>query len=183
MKDEHNAPVPIIATPSRRRLAMGVLLALAAAGGVVRYNAPDPSTLRDIGTLLLVLWLPAVGNLVAYLLSKLPRRPSAPVAFAPGATFSPQLHARIEPVALPAGWIGKLDPTERRCTAVVGHRGFTVRSDSPVSQWLVEARPALALQCLVPSAALRELVPGAVFHLSVGPTVIARGLVDQGAAT
>jgi len=46
---------------------MAVMLVLAAAGGVIREMAPNPSVLRDIGTLMLVLWLPAVGNLVCYL--------------------------------------------------------------------------------------------------------------------
>ena len=61
-------------TSAGRRLAMAVLLLLAIAGAVIRATAPDPSTLRDIGTLLLVLWMPAVGNLVAYLVRKIPRR-------------------------------------------------------------------------------------------------------------
>jgi hypothetical protein len=176
---EHNPSVPIIATPSRRRVAMGVLLVLAVVGGVIRIYAPHPSTLRDIGTLLLVLWLPAIGNFVAYLVTKIPSRKSQPAAFAPGSPFCAHLLAHIDTEPLPAGWIEMLNPKEARCTMVIGHRGFTVRSDAPLSQWLVDAPQALALECLVPSAALRELVPGTAFDLSVGPIVVARGLLDE----
>ena len=174
--------MPIIVTSSRRRLVMGVLLAVAATGSVIRQQAPDPSALRDFGTLLMVMWLPAVGNLVAYLVGKIPRRKRPPVAFADGAPFSAQLIARIDAVALPAGWLETLDPSEHRCTAVVGHRGFTVRTEAPVSQWLGNAPPTLALECLVPSVALRELLPGAVFDLMVGPTVVARGVLGRPSA-
>ena len=47
-----------------RRAAMAALLALAVLGGVIRYSAPNPSTLRDIGTLLLVLWVQLVVGLI-----------------------------------------------------------------------------------------------------------------------
>lgn len=167
----------ITVTPLRRRLVMAVLLGLACAGGVIRHQAPDPSTLRDVGTLLLVLWLPAVGNLVAYLIRKIPARKPPPSAFPPGAPFSAQLSARIDTVAAPADWLAALDPSEQRCTVLVGRRGFTVRSAAPLSQWLAESPQTLALECLVPSAALRQLVPGTAFHLLVGTTPVAQGCV------
>ena len=87
----------LIATPARRRLAMIALLVLAASGGVVRWVAPNPSTLRDLGTLLLVLWLPAVGNLIAYFIKRIPRSAPPATEFAPGAAFAPQLHDRRLP--------------------------------------------------------------------------------------
>ena len=170
----------IIVTSSRRRLVMGVLLLLAAAGGVIRQQAPDPSVLRDIGTLLLVLWLPAVGNLVAYFVKKIPASKPPPMAFEPGAPFTPQLQARIDTVPLPAGWLEALDPTQQLCTVIVGRRGFTVRTQAPLAQWLKDAPPTLALECLVPSTSLRELVPGTAFHLVVGTTAVARGVVGSG---
>ena len=42
-----------------------VLLILALAGAAIRQWADNPSITRDIGTLLLVLWLPIIGNVVA----------------------------------------------------------------------------------------------------------------------
>ncbi|MBC5765719.1 hypothetical protein [Ramlibacter albus] len=171
----------IIVTSSRRRLAMAVMLALAVLGSVIRAQAPNPSALRDFGTLLLVMWLPAVGNLVAYVVSKIPRRQPPPTTFAPGAPFTAHLLARIEAEVLPEGWAQRLDAQEQRCTIVVGPRGFTVRSQEPVALWLKDPPPTLALECLVPSAALHELVPGTAFKLAAGSTVVARGVVAEAA--
>jgi hypothetical protein len=171
--------MPFIVTPQRRRLVMAVLLGLACAGGVIRHQAPDPSTLRDIGTLLLVLWLPAVGNLVAYLMRKIPAGKPPPTSFPPDAPFSAQLQARIDTVAASADWLATLDPLEQRCTVLVGRRGFTVRSAAPLSQWLTGAPQTLALECLVPSSALRQLVPGTAFHVLVGTTAVAQGRVVE----
>ena len=171
--------MPFIVTPLRRRLVMVVLLGLACAGGVIRHQAPDPSTLRDVGTLLLVLWLPAVGNLVAYLMRTLPLRKPRPTAFPPGAPFSAQLRTHIDSVEASADWLAAIDPLEQRCTAVVGRHAFTVRSAAPLSQWLTDAPRALALECLVPAAALRELRPGTAFYLLVGRNRVAQGRVVE----
>ena len=60
------------ATSPRRQLAMCVLLGLALVGAGIRHWADNPSTLRDVGTLMLVLWLPAVGNLVGFVIREFP---------------------------------------------------------------------------------------------------------------
>jgi hypothetical protein len=171
--------MPFIATSARRQLIMAALLAAAAAGAVIRHQAPDPSTLRDVGTLLLVLWLPAVGNVIAFLLRKLPARTPAPTQFPPGAPFAPQLHTRLELLPFPADFIASLDPRDDRATLIAGRQGFTVRMDQPVVQWLDTASPQpLALQCLVPEVALRVLVPGTEVHLLVGRQGVARGWIE-----
>src|SRR6478609_1073460 len=103
-------------TSSRRRLAMAVLLLLAASGGVIRKFAPDPSVLRDVGTLLLVLWLPAIGNLIAYFVSKIPRKAPPRTEFDAGAAFSPHLHAEVEAAGVPAQVLDALPPGHSRCT-------------------------------------------------------------------
>ena len=54
------------ATSHRRQLIVATLLALAIVGAGMRWWAGNPSLARDIGTLLLALWLPAVGNIVAF---------------------------------------------------------------------------------------------------------------------
>jgi hypothetical protein len=164
------------ATPARRRLVMIVLLLMAASGGVIRHFAANPSTLRDIGTLLLVLWLPAVGNLVAYLIRKIPRRPPPVTTFA--AAFAPQLQVRLQAVDVDAQARAALDSGQRLCTLVVGRRGFTARGEQPVARMLATA-PAEAqeLELLHPGAALGELQPGTGFHLLVGRTAVATGSV------
>ncbi|NPC59094.1 hypothetical protein [Caenimonas soli] len=63
-------------TSSRRQLVMATLLGLAIVGAAMRYWAPNPSTARDIGTLLMVMWLPAVGNIIAFAVRQLHKRRS-----------------------------------------------------------------------------------------------------------
>jgi hypothetical protein len=173
----------LIATPARRRLAMIALLVLAASGGVVRWLAPDPSTLRDIGTLLLVLWLPAVGNLIAYFVKRIPRSAPPATDFAAGAAFAPQLSVQLEPVELQAAQRAALDGNERRCTLLVGRHGFTARLEQPVSESIARNPGGMTrLQLLHPTVALRRLTPGTEFHVLAGTIAIAKGRVLQSAS-
>jgi hypothetical protein len=166
-------------TSARRRLAMAVLLLLAASGGVVRKYAPNPSVLRDVGTLLLVLWLPAVGNLIAYFVGKIPCKAPPRTEFEDGAAFAPQLHVQAE-AAVPAGVLDALDPDERKCTILVGRHGFTARLAEPVNQTFATAGlQTLALEFLHPNVALAKLKDGTEFHLLSGTMGIAKGRVMQ----
>jgi hypothetical protein len=168
----------LIATPARRRLAMIALLGLAASGGVLRWLAPDPSTLRDIGTLLLVLWLPAVGNLIAYVIKKIPRTAPPATDFAPDAAFAPQLSVQLEAVELPGAQSAALAVAERRCTLLVGRHGFTARLERPVSESIAgSAHGVTRLQLLHPAVALRRLPPGTEFHVLAGTIAVAKGRV------
>jgi TRAP-type C4-dicarboxylate transport system permease small subunit len=63
-------------TSYRRQIVMATMLGLALVGGAMRYWAPNPSVTRDIGTLMLVLWLPAVGNLVSFVVRQFHKRRS-----------------------------------------------------------------------------------------------------------
>ena len=173
----------LIATPARRRLAMIALLTLAASGGVIRWLAPNPSTLRDIGTLLLVLWLPAVGNLIAYFVKKIPRSVPPATDFAPDAAFDPQLQVQLEAVELPIAQRAALDGSEHRCTLLVGRHGFTARLERPLTESVVQHEGGMArLQLLHPAVALRRLTPGTEFHVLAGTIAIAKGRVLQVAA-
>lgn len=55
---------------------MVTLLGLAIVGAAMRYWAPNPSTARDIGTLLMVMWLPAVGNIISFVVRRFRQRRS-----------------------------------------------------------------------------------------------------------
>lgn len=168
-------------TPSRRRMAMAVMLLLALSGGVIRKYAPNPSTLRDVGTLLLVMWLPAVGNLIGYLMRKIPRKAPPVTDFAVGSVFAPQLQVQVEAAALPAELVEALDPAAGLCTVLVGRHGFTARLAQPVVQAFATAGPqTLALELLHPAVALPKLPAGTDFHLVVGTTGIAKGRVVAG---
>lgn len=115
---------------SRRRLIVLILLGLAVAGAIVRHYAERGTTTRDIGTLLMVLWVPIIGNVIAWLIGKLPRRaaPAEPAGFDAARAFTPHFLAelRLRPPALPSHDV-PLAPGEYRCALVVGNEGFSAR--------------------------------------------------------
>ena len=169
-------------TSSRRRLAMAVLLFLAASGGVIRKFAPDPSVLRDVGTLLLVLWLPAIGNLIAFFVARIPRKAPPRTEFEADAAFAPQLQAQLEVGALSPGVMEALDPEERKCTILVGRHGFTARLQEPVKQAVATTGDKLAaLEFLHPDVALKRLKEGTEFYLLAGTIGIAKGRIVSAA--
>ena len=163
------------ATSSRRQLIMAVLLALATVGAAMRYWADNPSLTRDIGTLLLVLWVPAVGNLIAFLVRKMPRKVPVVPDFEPGSAFVPHRRAELTPLApLPPA----ISTDERRCALIIGKDAYTARLPQPLSEWLATGQPqTVELQFLRPEVALPKLPKDTVFHVLVGTTVIGRGLV------
>ncbi|HVE53228.1 MAG TPA: hypothetical protein VNB23_07560 [Ramlibacter sp.] len=170
-------------TSSGRRLVMAVLLALAIAGLVVRNFAPDPSPLRDVGTLLLVLWLPAVGNLVAYLIRKIPARPSRRPAntFAAGSAFQPQLRAEIDTEGIAPHVAAPLAAGATGFMVVKGRHAFTARMERPLVEALAAAgRQVIGVELLHPGAALSHLGAGEEFHVVVGRTAVAKGRVVEG---
>ena len=164
-------------TSSRRQVVMATLLALAVVGAGMRYWATNPSLARDIGTLLLVLWLPAVGNLIAFLVRRLPRRAPRVVEFAVTAAFAPQLIVSLSPNSTTAA----LPTEEVRCTVVLGKEGFTGRTAAPLSQVLAAAGGAqdVPLEMLRPEVALPRLLPGTSFELFVGQVHVAQGKVER----
>lgn len=165
-------------TPTSRRLAMAAMLTLAVSGGFIRQYADNPSTLRDVGSLLLVLWLPAVGNLIGYLARKIPRGAPPPTDFPPGTAFTPHLQVQLQGVDLPPGFLAALPPAVCLGTLLVGRRGFTVRTAGPLPQVLAAAsEQTLALELLRPDAGRPHLLPGTECHLLIGTQAVARGRV------
>jgi hypothetical protein len=163
------------ATSPRRQLIVAVLLSLAVIGAGMRLWAPKPSLARDIGTLLLVLWLPVIGNIIGFVIGRVARMRQRH-AFAPGAAFTPHLLAELS--AQP-GQV-RLKPEQRRCTLVIGNEGFTARLATPVSQWLAAAQPqSVELELLRPEIALARFTPGAEFSLHAGATTLGSGRVLQ----
>ncbi len=163
-------------TRASRRNAMIALLVLAVAGAIVRALAPDPSTLRDIGTLLLVLWLPVVGNLIAWLIGKFPRKPAAVPGFPAGTAFVPHLDAQAQANPLSDRERAALDLDDVHCLLVVGRQGFRARLSMPMAAVLAQESP-FAVELLRPEAGLPELPQGTEFHMLSGDVAVARGRV------
>ena len=169
------------ATSSRRQIIVFVLLVLALAGAVIRQWADNPSITRDIGTLLLVLWLPVIGNVVAFVIMRVQsaRRARRSAGFAPESPFIAHLRVEVLPLA-PAPVFSK---EERNCTLVIAQEGFTARSTTPLAQWLTAgATCPVELQLLRPELALPRLPAGTSFSILAGFLVVARGRVLQAIA-
>ena len=179
---------------ARRQLIVIVLLCVAVGGALLRQFAPPASMLRDIGTLLMLLWLPVIGNIVAWLVAKV-RRPvpagpaglsgpsgpsgQSPAVFGAAGSFSP--HAWVELTLREAKLPIEDTPIaagEHHCALVVGNDGVTAR-------WLV--RPddivrrgkahALQVEFLTPSVALPRFQRDATFRMLVGGAFIGDGRV------
>jgi hypothetical protein len=167
-------------TSSRRQIVMGTLLSLAVLGAIMRILAPEPSLARDIGTLLLVLWLPAVGNLIAFLVRQWHLRKRGAVArFDSARGFSAQLLVRMSPVVTPGAMPGAVvGPHDTVCTIVVGNEGFSARTGKPLAQLLARgADNEVELEFLRPELALPRLAPGTRFPVLVGRVSAAQGTV------
>ncbi|MDQ0079752.1 hypothetical protein SAMN05518669_101518 [Variovorax sp. YR634] len=168
----------------RRKVIVIVLLCVAVGGAVVRHYATPGTTTRDIATLLMVLWVPIIGNVIAWLISKRPRRaPSAPAVMPPSfdtaGAFTP--HARVELTfrkpALPSQDV-PIAPGEYRCALVIDKEGFSARWVVPPGDALERGKPAaLEVEFLSPAVAQPKFAQGAVFRVLIGDSFIADGRV------
>lgn len=174
----------------RRKVIVIVLLCVAVGGAVVRHYATPGTTTRDIATLLMVLWVPIIGNVIAWLVSKRPRRAPraataavAPPSFDTAGAFTP--HARVELVFRKPGLPSQdvpIAPGEYRCALVVDKEGFSARWVVPAGEPLERGKSAvLDVEFLSPAVARPRLPPGASFRVLIGEAFIADGRVLQAA--
>jgi hypothetical protein len=176
--------------PFRRKVIVIVLLCLAVLGAVQRHFATPGTTARDIGTLMLLLWIPVIGNVIAWLISRLKRPGTAADALAPADIeanahaarrqgFQPHVTADItlRPAAVPAEdhRIGK---GEYRCAFVVDNQGFSAiwRVDAGVS-FRRGSTQRLAVEFLAPALALPRFAPGTAFRMLEGESFVGDGRV------
>ena len=166
---------------SRRQTITAVLLLLAVAGGLLRWLAPQPSLARDMGSLLLVLWLPIIGNIIAWLVARAHKPKHAPPGFAPDSPFTPSAHITLTLLAAEV-------PSQSRpiraglfnCMVVVGHEAFSARLQVPPhAEPVPEVAQPLEVEFLRPEVALPKLKPGTDFTLLSGRTLLGRGQVQQ----
>jgi hypothetical protein len=175
--------MPFKATSRRRQIIMVTLLACAVVGGFVRWQAPNPSLARDVGNLLLVLWVPAIGNVIAFLVNQLRRGRVARGAFG-SRQFQPQLRVEMTPFESQLRPVlGQLDPRDDNCAVVLGTDGFTARTSEPLTAWLPRGPDQpLALEFLKPALALPRFAAGTVFRMLAGNTLVAEGKVIAAAS-
>ncbi|MDM0013309.1 hypothetical protein QTH87_12770 [Variovorax sp. J22P168] len=165
---------------SRRKLIVIILLCVAVAGAVLRYLAAPGSTARDVGTLLMLLWVPIIGNVIAWLIGRL-RRPDqlAPSPFDARGAFEPQLQVELtlRPPGVPAADL-PVAAGEHRCAFVVGNEAFSAR------WWVPEGRSfrrgtvqLLEAEFLAPAVALPRFEAGTDFRMLVGDSFVGDGCV------
>lgn len=177
--------MPLNATSPRRKLVVVVLLGLAITGGAIRYFAPNPSLLRDLGSLLLVLWLPVIGNVVGFVGNKLPRPAPPPLAFEPGRPFAAHLVVDVTGLSQPAHALTEpQDPEQHLFTLVVGRDGFRVRAPQAPASYLGTGQvQALELEFLRPRQAVPRFPVGTPFRLLWGHTAVGKGTVLRAVAS
>ncbi|MBI2772035.1 MAG: hypothetical protein HYX47_20620 [Burkholderiales bacterium] len=167
---------------SRRQLIVFILLGLALVGGAIRLLAPQPSVAHDIGNLLLVLWVPVIGNVVAFIIRRARRQMEPARDFAVNSPFHGHLLAELTPLVLPAGnaaqAAGALDGG--LCVLAMGTDGFTARLPISMAEWLGsgEAR-TVQLELLRPALALPRFEHGRVFTVLAGKVAVGTGRVLQ----
>jgi len=165
---------------SRRKLIVIILLCVALGGAAMRQLAAPGSTLRDIGTLLMLLWVPIIGNVISWLISRLRRpAPMAPSPFDERPAFEPQLlvELTLRPPLLPAEDI-PVPAGEHRCALVVGNEAFSARWRVPPDRSFRRGIPqALEVEFLAPQLAMPKFQAEAGFRMLVGESFIGDGRV------
>ena len=182
---------------SRRKLIVVVLLFLAASGAAIRHFVAPPSTLRDIGTLMLLLWIPVIGNVVAWFFGKArmarqaakasrsagtaPAGPAMPVAPLATGAFAADVIVdfTLRPASIPAE-DRPIAEGEHQCAFVVGAEGYSARWRVPVGgSFLRGTAQTLEAQFLAPTLALARFQAGTPFRMLVGDAFIGDGKVRE----
>lgn len=175
-----NASASASSSPSistRRQIITIVLLLAAVGGGVLRWQSAPGTLARDLGTLLLVLWLPIVGNIIAWVVGRARRPKVLPPGFGPDAAFEPS--AQVELTLLPADVPAESRPIPAGlfpCLIVLGSEAFSARLQViPGAEPRPEVSQVLLLQFLRPELALPRLRNSVEFTLLSGRRPLGRG--------
>lgn len=170
----------------RRRLIVVLLLCTAAVAALVRRQAEPGSTVHDVSTVLMLLWLPVLGSILGWAYGKLrrPKPPAGPAGFAPGQAFQP--HALVEITlresSVPAENIPK-QAGEHRCVLVVGSQGFQMRWQLAPGDILRQGETRqLPIEFLAPQMALPLCPEGTTFRMLVGDSFVGDGRIVRAVA-
>ncbi len=176
-KATHTAPKNMSTISSRRFFIVVALVVTAVAGALLRSFSAPQSTTYYLGTLLMVMWVPTVGNIISFLAKKLRPSVPAPPTFSSSLPFVPQvvvelkLHSEQKPELPKREQDGRI-----HCLFVTGLEGFSVRVSLLESHMVGEALGAEA-QFLVPRAALPNFPVGSSFQLMQGGFAFGTGQV------
>lgn len=151
---------------SRRFLIVVALLVTAVAGALLRsFSAPE-STPYYLGTLLMVMWVPVVGNVISFLARRFKPSASAPPTFSSSVPFVAHMVVELELHLCPECELPRQEEDGRiHCLFITGTEGFSVRVALLDSHIVGEAMCAEA-QFLFPAAALRKFAVGSSFQLA-----------------
>lgn len=163
----------------RRQLITVVLLVLAAAGGLMRWIAPQPSLARDMGSLLLVLWLPIIGNIIAWLVARAHKPKVVQPGFDEHTPFVAS--AQIELTLLAASVPAESRPVRAGlfpCMLVLGTEAFSARLQVPAgAEPVPEVAQTMGVQLLRPEVGLPLLPAGTEVMVLAGRSLLGRGRV------
>ena len=183
-------PLTLTQIQARRRLIVVILLCVALGGAALRQLSAPGSTQRDVGTLLMLLWIPIIGNIIAWLVNRMRvaralKKAAADMAAAPtappreGMPF--EAHAWVELTLRPAGVPAEDLPIAEglhHCALVIGNEGFSVRWQvGPGQSFRRGTLQTLPVEFMAPDVALPRLKPGLAFRLLVGEAFIGDGQV------
>lgn len=166
---------------SRRKLIVILLLAVAVAGAAIRWRADPASTLHDVGTLMMVMWVPIIGNVIAWAVRKLRRPVVEAPSFGPASAFRADLRVSLtlRESQLPAA-NGALPAGEYRAALVLEKEGFSARWRVPPGQALPRGQAeTLDIELLSPAVALSRFANGTSFRVLTGDSFIGDGTVLQ----
>jgi hypothetical protein len=158
----------------RRRLIAVLLLCTGFVGAVMRWLTDPHSAAHTMGTMLMVMWVPAVGNMIGFVLNKWRASRFVPPAFGVDAPFVP--HARVE-LTLDTALAGARD-AHLHLVLLVGTEMFSARCLLRDNTALAAGVPVtLDLQFLAPAAAMPRLARHIVFRVLQGTSVVGQGQV------
>jgi hypothetical protein len=162
---------------SRRFFIVAVLLVTGVAGALLRSFSSPQSTPYYVGTMLMVMWVPVVGNIISFLVNRL--SPAAPVrpSFSSAMPFVPQVVVKLVLSLAPGQGLAMNESDgKHHCLFITGTEGFSARV-SPLETEIAGEALCAEVQFLLPAAALPKFPIGRTFEMKQGGRVVGTGQV------
>ena len=164
------------AIPSHRVFIVLVLLVTAVAGALLRSFSAPQSTPYYVGTLLMVMWVPIVGNIISFIVNRFRRAAPEPPSFSE--PFVPHVGVELKLQSEQSLDLPREEQDGRiHCLFISGTEGFSARVSLRKSHAAVSKLLPAEAQFLVPAVALPKFPIGATFLLMQGRSSIGTGQV------